>query len=308
MRASPGRLRGTTTRSTNYAGDEGSYPQGGFLNRRADAYQAFYEHQPLRARAIPEGPDILLYRQLVYGDLAQFSVLDTRQYRSDQPCGSRSAFGASEAPRCAEAFETTMTGPDQERWLLGQLDRSNTRWNVVAQQVLMAQLDHLAGPEEVFWTDSWDGYPAARNRILGHLADGHVSNPVVITGDWHSTFVNDLRADFTKPSSPVVATEFVGTSISSGGDVSGDAGYHRYYGPKVALPENDHIKFFNGDRRGYVRCRVNPTQWQTDLRMVETVSRPDAPIETYASFVVEDGRPGAQCAGGECMHGRIGRQ
>jgi alkaline phosphatase D len=126
--------------------------------------------------------------------------------------------------------------------------------------------------------------------------------------DWHSTFVNDLKADFTDPWSPVVATEFVGTSISSGGDVSGFAGYQAYYGPKAALPENDHIKFFNGDRRGYVRCHLTPEAWRTDLRMVATVSRADAAVETYASFVVQDGIPGAQCAGGECPVGKIGRQ
>ena len=290
----------------DYAGDEGSWPQGGFLNRRADAYQAYYEHQPLRAASLPQGPNMLLYRGLAYGDLAEFSVLDTRQYRSDQPCGTQSEKGAGEEPRCAAAFETTMTGPDQERWLLTRLDASSAKWNVIAQQTLMAQLDHLSGPDEIFWTDSWDGYPGARNRILGHLADAHVSNPVVITGDWHSSFVNDLKADFTRPDSPVVATEFVGTSISSGGDVTGFAGYQRYYGPKAALPENDHIKFFNGDRRGYVRCRVTPDRWETDLRMVSTVSRRDAPVETYASFVVEDGVPGAHCAGGACTLGRIG--
>ena len=291
----------------DYAGDEGSWPQGGFLNRRADAYQAYYEHQPLRAASMPQGPNMLLYRRLTYGDLAEFSVLDTRQYRADQPCASQSEKGAGEEPRCAEAFDTTMTGPAQERWLLDGLAASRTRWNVIAQQTLMAQLDHLSGDEQIFWTDSWDGYPGARNRILREIAERGVSNPVVITGDWHSTFVNDLKPDFDDAAAPVVATEFVGTSICSGGDVTGFAGYQRYYGPKAALPENDHIKFFNGDRRGYVLCRVTPEQWETDLRMVSTVSEADAPVSTYASFVVENGSPGAECTGGECVGRRIGR-
>ena len=113
-------------------------------------------------------------------------------------------------------------------------------------------------------------------------------NPVVITGDWHSTFVNDLKVDFEDPDSPIVATEFVGTSISSNGDA---IVYGPYYGPMV--PDNPHIRFFDGDRRGYVRCTLTPDTWTTDLRMVSTVSTSDAPVSTFASFVVQDGIPGA---------------
>jgi alkaline phosphatase D len=152
----------------------------------------------------------------------------------------------------------------------------------------MAELDHRLGPGEIFWNDSWDGYPAARARVLQHIASRGVVNRVVITGDWHSTFVNDLKLDFKDPSSPVVATEFVGTSISSNGDT---IVYGPYYGPMV--PENPHIKFFDGDRRGCVRCTVERERWRTDLRMVTTVSRSDAPVYTLASFEVANGRPGA---------------
>lgn len=258
-----------------------------FLRRRAAAYQAYYEHMPLRRISLPRGPNLRLYRRVTYGDLAEFSVLDTRQYRSPPPCGR------GEHPRCAAALDpsVTMTGPRQERWLLEGLDASTARWNVIANQVLMAELDHDLGPGEIFWQDAWDAYPAARARILQHIASRNVRNPVVITGDWHSTFVNNLKLDFVEPRSPVVATEFVGTSISSNGDA---IVYGPYYGPMI--PENPHIKFFEGDRRGYVRCRLSPGLWQTDLRMVTTVSRRDAPVYTLASFVVEDGVPGAEPA------------
>lgn len=258
-----------------------------FLHRRAAAYQAFYEHLPLRRFSLPQGPDMRLYRRLTFGDLAEFSVLDTRQYRSDQPCGD------GETPRCAAALNPlkTMTGTEQERWLLDGLDRSQARWNVLAQQVLMAELDHKIGPGEIFWNDSWDGYPLARNRILSHIATRKIANPVVITGDWHSTFVNDLKLNFKNPKSPTVAAEFVTPSLTSNGDASV---YGPYYGPKI--PENPHIKFFDGDRRGYFRVNLNRERWQTDLRIVTTVSRPDAPVYTLASFVVENGRPGVQRA------------
>jgi alkaline phosphatase D len=153
----------------------------------------------------------------------------------------------------------------------------------------MAELDHKIGPGEIFWNDSWDGYPLARNRVLSHIASRQISNPVVITGDWHSTFVNDLKLDFKASNSPTVATEFVTPSITSNGDANV---YAPYYGPKI--PENPHIKFFDGDRRGYFRVNLNYERWQTDLRIVTTVSRPDAPVYTFASFVVENGYQGAK--------------
>jgi alkaline phosphatase D len=258
-----------------------------FLQRRTAAYQAYFEHQPLRRFSVPQGADMLLYRRLTFGNLAEFSVLDTRQYRSDQPCGD------GETPRCPAALDPakTMTGDRQERWLLNGLNRSRTHWNIIAQQVLMAELDHKIGEGEIFWNDSWDGYPLARQRILSHIVERNVSNPVVITGDWHSTFVSDLKLNFKDLNSPTVATEFVTPSLTSNGD---RIVYGPYYGPMI--PENPHIKFFDGDRRGYFRVNLNHERWHTDLRFVTTVSLSDAPIYTFASFVVENGRPGAQPA------------
>jgi alkaline phosphatase D len=271
----------------DYAGerDEIGTPVEAFLARRAAGYQAFYEHLPLRPSSMPQGASMELYRRLAFGDLAEFSVLDSRQYRHDHPCG------AGEQARCAAALDpnTTLLGPEQERWVLAGLDASTARWNVLAQQVLMAELEHNPGPGEIFWTDAWDGYPAARNRILSHVMSRGIANPIVLTGDWHSTFVNDLKADFDADDSPTVATEFVVTAISTGGD---DNGYDDYYGPMV--PNNPHIRFFDGDRRGYMRVEVTPERWRTDLEMVESVLTPDAPTSTLASFVVEAGQPGAQ--------------
>jgi len=184
--------------------------------------------------------------------------------------------------------DVTITGDAQEQWLLDGLVGSRARWNVIAQQVMMGELKHDAEGGR-YWQDSWDGYPGQRARVLREIADAEVVNPVVITGDWHSTFVHDLKVDFDEPEAPTVATEFVGTSISSNGD---GPVYGPYYGPMVPL--NPNIRYFDGDRRGYVRCTLDHERWTTDLRMVSTVSRPDADIETLASFVVLDGQPGVQ--------------
>jgi alkaline phosphatase D len=175
----------------------------------------FIENIPLPVRAVPREGAVRLYRRMGWGDLAEFSVLDGRQYRTDQPCGD------GEFPRCPESLDpaVTMLGRRQERWLERGLERSRARWNVIAQQVMLGQLDHNRGDPRIYWHDSWDGYPVARQRLIDHLVEARVRNTVVITGDWHSTFVNDIKLDFSNPESATVATQFVGTSISSNGDV-----------------------------------------------------------------------------------------
>jgi alkaline phosphatase D len=278
----------------NYAdaiSEDNADPQR-FLERRANAYQAYYEHMPLRRSSLPVGADLLLYRRLTWGDLAEFSLLDTRQYRTDQPCGD------GLKPRCAAALAegATMTGPEQERWLLDGLDRSGALWNVIAQQTMFAQYDFLAGPGQeggpgqLFNMDQWDGYVAARSRILNFLQNRQPSNPLVITGDIHSSWVHDIKADFADPASATLATEFVGTSISSDFPAP-------FIAPvAAALPDNPHTRFFDGAFRGYVRCTVDRDHWRSDFRVVPTILTPDAPVSTLASFVVENGEPGAQPA------------
>ncbi|WP_198958198.1 MULTISPECIES: alkaline phosphatase D family protein [Amycolatopsis] len=252
---------------------------------RAAAYQAWYEHQPVRPPANPAsagGPRI--YRRLHWGGLAQIDMLDGRQYRDVPPCGW------GEADACPAAYDpsVTMLGATQERWLYEGFAASRARWNILGNNVMLARLDHDGPGGSRLWHDAWDGFPAARKRLTDAWQQHDVRNPVVVTGDWHSTFVNDIHADFDRPGSPVIGTEIVGTSISSNGD---GAVYGPYYGPMIQY--NPHIKFFDGDRRGYVRCRVGKKEFRSDLRMVSTVSRADAPESTVASFVVEDGRPGA---------------
>jgi alkaline phosphatase D len=267
----------------DYANSQSQY-EGDISALRAAAYQAWYEHQPVRRPAMPDADGPKVYRRAMWGDLAQLDIVDGRQYRSIPPCGW------GEADACAAGYDPaiTMLGAEQEQWLYDGLAASDVRWNVLGSNVMLARLDHDGDAGDRLWHDAWDGFPAARNRLTDAWAAANTRNPVVVTGDWHSTFVNDIKRDFDDADSPVIATEFVGTSISSNGD--GEV-YGPYYGPMI--PFNPHIQFFDGDRRGYVKCRLDKRQMRTDLRMVETVSRSDAPDYTYASFVVEDGTPGA---------------
>ncbi|MEV7991286.1 alkaline phosphatase D family protein [Streptomyces sp. NPDC086077] len=268
----------------NYAADVPGGAGDGrpFLERRANGYQAFYEHLPMREAQRADGPDALMYRTLKYGRLAQFNILDTRQYRSDQ------ALGDGRKEPTGEVYDParTMTGPEQERWLLDQLDRSPARWNVIAQQTIMAAFDYDLGPGQVVNLDQWDGYPAARSRILDFIEKHKPSNPVVLSGDWHTHWVNDLKTDFTDPDSPVVATEFVGTSISSGAGWDNDV--------RQGLAANPHVKFYNGSYRGYVLCDVTKDRWRSDLRIVLNPRDAASPAYTIASFDVRDGVPGAR--------------
>jgi alkaline phosphatase D len=263
--------------------EDGTPPEE-FVVRRAAAYQAFYEHLPLRPPARPRGRrgGTRLYRNLPWGRLAQFLVLDTRQFRSDHPCGD------GEHARCEASFDPTQTvlGRRQERWLADQLGRSQAQWNLLAQQVLVAQLDHDPGPGTVHWQDAWDGYPAARQRLLDDVLASGARNPFAMTGDWHSTFVNEVRYDPADVTSPVVLPEIVTPAVTSNGD--GDV-YGPYYGPMI--PFNPHIRWFDGDRKGYVRARATRRRLVADVRFVDRVGAPTAGISTATTVTVEDGNP-----------------
>jgi alkaline phosphatase D len=272
----------------NYANDihERNDPRDVFLLRRAAAYQAYYEHMPLRHTAMPKGPSMRLYRGFAYGKLASFFALDTRQYRTDQPCDD------GNKPVCDRVFDpsATLLGPEQSQWLFQGLERSQSTWNVVPQQVMVARVDQAAGPEARYSMDQWPGYEVERTRLLELFGRRPASNPIILTGDIHSNWVNDLKVNFADEKSPTVATEFVGTSITTGGDGA-------RISPRTATiqSENPFVRFHNTER-GYVTCEITPKSMRANYQVVEYVTRRGAPKQTRASFVVENGRPGAVLA------------
>jgi alkaline phosphatase D len=263
-------------------------PSPEFTARRAAAYQAWYEHMPIRASiARLSRSELRIYRRLRYGRLAEFTLLDDRQYRSDNPCGD------GEALRCEEALagDYTMLGAEQEAWVARGFAQSSAQWNIVGQQLLLAELEHQPYQDELYWNDAWDGYPAARGRLLRDVLRTRLQNPVFFTGDWHSTFVNDLKLDFKNPASKTVGTEVVTPAITTGGD---STPYGPYYSPMI--PYNPHIKYYEGDRRGYFMASVTRQRMQLDLRFVTSVEDPAGTGYTERSFVVESGEAGAKPA------------
>ncbi len=234
-----------------------------------------------------------IHTRVDWGRLASVHLLDDRQYRSHEACSKRPAGGGSnvvDAAECAALADParTMLGAEQEAWLDAALADTRSGWNVIAQQTLMAQLDRQPGAGKRVWTDGWDGYPAARRRLLDSIAARRPANPVVIGGDVHAHWVADLKPDFDDPHSPVVASEFCGTSITSQGPSQNFV--------EAALGENPHLKYGRGDKRGYVRVEITPKQLSADLRAMASVQTADAACSTLASFIVEDGRPGPQKA------------
>ncbi|MEU9999855.1 alkaline phosphatase D family protein [Streptomyces sp. NPDC050848] len=272
----------------NYAGDtpENDVPPEEFLLRRAAAYRAYWENQPLRRPQQPEGADMRLYRRLRFGQLAQFDVLDTRQYRSDQAYGDGWRVPGPES----EDPSRTMTGATQERWLLDGWSASRALWNVVPQQVVFAERRDVPTAAFKLSMDSWDGYPASRQRILDGAAAAGVENLMVLTGDVHVGYGLDIKADHRDPASRTVGTEIVATSIASGKD-----GADRPANYDNLTAANPHLKFYNG-RRGYVTVALGQDSARADFRTVAAVTTPGAPVTTAGSYVTEAGNPGLKPA------------
>jgi alkaline phosphatase D len=268
----------------NYADDVSStgIAPADFLRRRAVAYRAFYENIPLRSVNRPSGPDLPLYRRLRYGRLAQFDVLDTRQYRDPFPCDA-------ETGDCPERKDParSILGEPQERWLYDGFGRSDAVWNVLANQIVMAQIDRDLGAGETYSTEQWDGFPANRDRLFDAFVRHRIANPVVLTGDIHRGVAAELKADFFNPDSRTVGVELVCTSIGSNGDGADSDSLEPIW---LGQP---HVKLYNA-RRGYVSCTMRPSELVSEFKVLPYVQRPGAPISTLARFVTEAGRPGLE--------------
>lgn len=265
----------------NWAGaiDQENDPPGIFLYRRRAALQAWYEHMPVRASVRPTADGIVdFHRRVDFGGLARFHFPDTRLYRSDQPCGD------NYQPDCParHAPGQDMLDATQWRWLEEGIRASRQRWTVVPQQVMVCIPDRrpAGGTEPIYNMDSWGGYPAAQQHLLGLLAQAPGGNALVVTGDEHRNFANDLILR-----DRVVASEFVSTSITTNGDRADD---NR---AAAMLANNPFVKWIN-DQRGWVLTEITPDAATGEYRTVETVTRRDAPVTTAAKWAVAAGKPG----------------
>jgi alkaline phosphatase D len=240
--------------------------------RRAAAYQAWWEHMPVRFGP-PDGARLDIHRSLPWGSLLELLVLDTRQHRVAPPCGG----GIVDTNACAEvgAPDRTVLGAEQEAWLLDRLANTEAAWTTLAQSVVFAPIN-VGGQVN---SDAWDGYPAARATIVDALA-GH--DTVVLTGDIHVQMIVNVLDD----AGAVVAAELVTPSISS---QVGAAGAITEVLPSVA-PQVLHA---DAERRGWMRCDVTADRWVATYREVLDVTDPASDVVDGASFEVVRGTPGA---------------
>jgi len=286
--------------SNDYAADRDERLAPDFLLRRANAYQAFYEHMPLRMAPPRAGgfAHLRMYQRYDWGRLARFHVLDDRQYRAHQACQPPGRGGSSSVVRsgCDELLDArrSMLGGEQEAWLASGLGSSQARWNIIAQQTPMAQSSQtsiITPRDGRFWTDGWDGYPLARQRLFDTLRASGAANPIVLAGDVHSFYASELKSDFQRAASaanPVIATEFCGTSVTS--NSRAQARTQRY------VDFNAHVKFGRSDRRGYMLMEFTPSRTTTHFMALDDVRDPGSAVGTLATFQVAHGQPGVNQA------------
>jgi alkaline phosphatase D len=274
----------------DYTGDREPVPgdTARFLRRRAAAYRAYFEHMPLALP--PRGAPMRVHDRYAWGRLAELWTLDCRQYRSHHACPDPDRDAGRVVVGCAELGDParTMLGADQERWLAQGLAGSSRRWKLLGQSTQMSStgIDTPAGRQS--WTDGWDGYPQARRRLLQGAADAEVSDLVVLGGDVHRHVAADLRVVPNERAAPVVASEFVGGSVSARGASRAAMARMRRDNPDVA--------YARGDLRGHALFEVTPQLLECRMRTTHHPVLADARFETSARHVVEAGRPGVQAA------------
>jgi len=272
----------------DYANLQGQDLQPNFAAQRAAAYRAYWEHMPFSKSARPVGLDMRIVNRLAWGTLARIHLVDDRQYRDVQVCPKPGRGGSNTVSQklCPEFMDErrSLLGADQERWLADGWDLKRP-WNLLAQQTLMARYSWTDPTDGggTYWTDGWDGYAPARNRLLGTVAQRQVPGVVVLGGDVHSNYVADLKPDYDDAKSPVVASEFCGTSITSLSMAQTRIDAARAFNP--------HVHYGRGDQRGYMRFALDATQLQMQVRVVDALN-PTSGVTTAARFTVDAAKPG----------------
>jgi len=276
-----------------------------FAAQRARAYQVWWENTPARVNMAELGtPSLRIYRDFRWGRLASLFALDTRQYRTEQVGHPFTSNDVGPAAFGQANVSGTLYGADQLAWFTGRLGRSRATWDVLLTEVMMGRFRFpnpadlgailtgqkpLPAPADALVNlDEWDGYAPFRREVMSLLATR--PSPVVFSGDIHATWVNDLRRDPDDVSTPIVATEFVSASITSQGFTQGipDAvirPLNQVYNPDA--------QYFQAERHGYNLCTVTPTEFRTDVRLVDSISTRTSPVSTAASWVTQAGSPGA---------------
>lgn len=238
--------------------------EGNYSTRKQAAKQAFFEWLPIRVTGVSDNYQI--FREIKYGDLVDLIMLDTRLHGRDEQAGTSGA--------TVTASGRQLLGTDQFTWLGNRLSNSTSRWKLLGQQVMMAPLTIFGAALN---GDQWDGYPAERQRVYNHILTNNITDVVVLTGDIHSSWGNDLPGSSYNGSTGggSVGVEFVAPSVTSPGiDIPG--------GATAIMASNSHIKYADLSRHGYVMLDLNKQRVQSDWYYVNTIDSPSSDF-TYGT-------------------------
>jgi alkaline phosphatase D len=227
-----------------------------------------------------------LYARHDWGRVARIHLLDARQYRSWQVCRRPGRGRANIVDSSCDARfdpDRTMLGRQQESGLGAGLVETKDRWNVIGSSVLIARADPKKGNASQHWTDAWDGYGPARQRLLQHVADEDISRCVVISGDAHSGYAADLKVDFTE-AAPNVASKFCATSITSQERSAAET--------QTLLDENPHLHHADSSKRGYGLIDLTPARATMRFRVLGNEKVRTTGVSTERTFFVRSGQPG----------------
>jgi alkaline phosphatase D len=259
--------------------------------QRAAAYQAWYEHMPVRGYDAPGDNHFDLRRRIDVGNLMQISLLDGRQFREKREiCENNDyptyGFG-NYRERCERVFdkERTMLGEDQEQWLTKNLVENTSRWNVIASPGPFHPFSYQHDGKDLRYIGAWDIYPANRARVAEALEASEIGHPLILSGDVHSFWAVD-GGNTKDPGERFPVVEFVASSIS--------ANWPEPLAKPVTenLPHNPQVRFYEPDKRGYVLHDVTEAEWKTTFRAVQDVEDERSDAADIATFVVRMGEPG----------------
>lgn len=254
-----------------------------FVRRRAAAYQAWFENMPVSPRRLLANGTARIYRRFEWGALASLTVLDCRQFRTPQPCGP----GGRAIANCTDLYNprATMLGGAQEQWLRDQLAEERSRWSLIGQATLFSRLPLPQGGVSR-WSDIWDGYSASRDRTIASLRQAAVQNPVILGGDVHSFWANDIPSDPELLEGRVVASEIVTSCLASRS------------GPETlfagAESRNPYMRYHNNSFSGYTLLDITPTQIIGRFRAIQNQTDPNSACFDLRSFGILDGTSGLQ--------------
>ena len=244
--------------------------EGTWSARKSSGKQAYFEWMPVREQS---ADTTRLYRKITYGNLLNLYMLDTRLEGREEQLGATDA--ATNDP------DRTILGVEQYNWLANELENSTAQWNILGQQVMMAPLKAFGA---VLNTDQWDGYPAERTKLYNHILDNNIQNLVVLTGDIHTSWANDLPHTGYNSSTGIgsAGVEYVITSVTSSSSPVG-------FPSSIISASNPHIKWSDLTKKGYLVLDVNAQRVQGDYWFCNTITTPTTTISLGNKFHVNTG-------------------